>query len=81
MDALSQLTARDEIRQLAERYKLAIDSRDLDVLVALFVPDAECGRQTGCGTVPECWQSGQRFQLGRAAAGRVPRLIIDRRQT
>jgi hypothetical protein len=44
MDALAQLIARDEIRQLAERYALAIDSRDLDVLVALFVPDVECGR-------------------------------------
>ena len=81
MDPLSQLIARDEIRQLAERYELAIDSRDFDVVVALFVPDVECGRQTGCGTVPECWQSGQRFQLGRAYARRLPRLIIDRRHT
>jgi hypothetical protein len=44
MDALSRLVARDEIRQLAERYALAIDTRDLDALVALFVPDVDCGR-------------------------------------
>lgn len=44
MDALSRLVARDEIRQLAERYALAIDSRDLEALVALFVPEVDCGR-------------------------------------
>lgn len=44
MDAIAQLLARDEIRQLAERYALAIDCRDLDRLVDLFVPDVVCGR-------------------------------------
>ena len=44
MDALSRLVARDEIRQLAERYALAFDSRDLEALVALFVPEVDCGR-------------------------------------
>lgn len=44
MDALAQLLARDQIRQLAERYALAIDTRDLDRLVELFVSDVECGR-------------------------------------
>lgn len=44
MDALGRLVARDEIRELAQRYALAIDARDLDGLVALFVPDVDCGR-------------------------------------
>lgn len=44
MDALAQLLARDQIRQLAERYALAVDIRDLDALVALFVSDVDCGR-------------------------------------
>lgn len=44
MDALAQLIARDQIRQLAERYALAIDCRDLERLVELFVQDVECGR-------------------------------------
>lgn len=44
MDALAQLLARDQIRQLAERYALAVDVRDLDALVDLFVPDVDCGR-------------------------------------
>ncbi|MEJ2205779.1 MAG: nuclear transport factor 2 family protein [Gemmatimonadota bacterium] len=41
---MAQLLARDQIRQLAERYALAIDCRDLDGLARLFVPDVECGR-------------------------------------
>ena len=44
MDPLAQLLARDEMRQLAERYALAVDCRDLDSLVALFIPDVDCGR-------------------------------------
>lgn len=44
MDRLAQLLARDEIRQLAERYAVAIDGRDLDALVELFVEDVDCGR-------------------------------------
>lgn len=41
------------IRQLAYRYALAVDSRDIDSLVALFVPDVQVGRD----------------QRGRAALG------------
>ena len=37
--------ARDEIRQLAFRYAQAVDARDLDALVALFVPDVRVGRE------------------------------------
>ena len=44
MDALARLLARDEIRELAHRYAVATDARDLDALVALFVPDVRVGR-------------------------------------
>lgn len=44
MDALARLLARDEIRQLAHRYAVAVDARDLDALVALFAPDVRVGR-------------------------------------
>ena len=37
MDNLERLVASDSIRQLASRYALALDSRDLDALVGLFV--------------------------------------------
>ncbi len=43
---LERLVGRDEIRQLAYRYAWAIDSRDLDALVALFIPDVRVGRDT-----------------------------------
>jgi len=44
MTPIERVVARDEIRQLAFRYALAIDSRDLDLLVSLFVPDVRVGR-------------------------------------
>lgn len=43
MTAIERVIARDEIRQLAYRYALAIDSRDIDLLVSLFVPDVRIG--------------------------------------
>jgi ketosteroid isomerase-like protein len=43
MDPVERAVARDEIRQLAARYALAVDSRDLDSLVGLFVPDVRVG--------------------------------------
>lgn len=46
-DALAmveRLWAHEQIRQLAAHYAVAIDSRDLDALVALFVDDVRVGR-------------------------------------
>jgi hypothetical protein len=45
LSPIEMTVARDEIRQLAYRYALAIDSRDLDLLVSLFVPDVRVGRE------------------------------------
>jgi len=44
MDDMQRLLACEEIRQLAYRYALATDSRDLDTLVDLFVEDVQVGR-------------------------------------
>jgi ketosteroid isomerase-like protein len=44
LSPVERAVARDEIRQLACRYALAIDARDLDLLVSLFVPDVRVGR-------------------------------------
>jgi len=44
MDDLERLVASDSIRQLASRYALALDSRDLDALVGLFVDDVRVAR-------------------------------------
>ena len=43
-DAVARAVARDEIRQLVARYAVAVDSRDLDTLVSLFVDDVRVGR-------------------------------------
>ncbi|MBL7488193.1 nuclear transport factor 2 family protein [Frankia sp. AgB1.9] len=44
MNAIEQLLARDQIRQLAERYALAVDGKDLDSLAELFADDVSNGR-------------------------------------
>ncbi|HWW46048.1 MAG TPA: nuclear transport factor 2 family protein [Acidimicrobiia bacterium] len=41
---IDRLVARDEIRQLVARYAVAMDARDLDAVVALFVDDVRLGR-------------------------------------
>jgi uncharacterized protein (TIGR02246 family) len=44
LNDVERLLAHEEIRQLAARYALATDSRDLDTLVGLFVDDVQVGR-------------------------------------
>jgi hypothetical protein len=44
MDAIEQVVARDAIRQLACRYALAVDGKDLDGIAVLFVEDVDNGR-------------------------------------
>jgi ketosteroid isomerase-like protein len=44
LEHVERLLAYEEIRQLAARYARAMDSRDLDGLVALFVDDVRVGR-------------------------------------
>lgn len=46
MEIIEQLWAHEQIRQLAYRYALAIDSRDIDSLVKLFVDDVRVGRDS-----------------------------------
>jgi ketosteroid isomerase-like protein len=44
VEPIDRLLAYEEIRQLVARYALAVDSRDLDTLVSLFVDDVQVGR-------------------------------------
>jgi ketosteroid isomerase-like protein len=46
VDTLERLLAHQEIRNLACRYAVATDRRDIDALVGLFVPDVRVGRDT-----------------------------------
>lgn len=43
-----ELVAYEQIRQLASRYAVSMNHRDLDALVELFTPDVRVGRD-GCG--------------------------------
>jgi ketosteroid isomerase-like protein len=45
MNDVERLIATDQIRQLASRYAVALDGRDLDALVSLFVDDVRVGRE------------------------------------
>lgn len=45
MSDLERVVARDAIQQLAYRYAFAVDARDLDLLVSLFVPDVRVTRE------------------------------------
>ncbi|HSW20475.1 MAG TPA: nuclear transport factor 2 family protein, partial [Ramlibacter sp.] len=42
---IERLESLDAIRQLASKYALAIDVRDLDAVVSLYVPDIRVGPQ------------------------------------
>lgn len=44
MDDLTQLVARDAIRDLPLRYAVAVDGKDLDAIAELFVPNVDNGR-------------------------------------
>src|SRR5947209_11061285 len=54
MSAVDQLLAYEQIRQLAHRYALAVNMRDLDALVELFVDDVKAfGGRTGRDALKE----------------------------
>jgi hypothetical protein len=44
-ERLDRLESLAEIQQLAVRYALALDSRDMDMMVSLFTPDVRVGRE------------------------------------
>jgi hypothetical protein len=45
-DVVGRLWAHEQIRQLVSHYAVAIDSRDLDLLVGLFIDDVRVGRDS-----------------------------------
>ena len=58
---VERVIARDEIRQLAYRYALALDARDIELLVSLFVPDVRVGRAAvGHEALREFWTNSLR---------------------
>ena len=60
MNDIERLLAYEEIRQLAARYALAVDSRDLDTLVGLFVDDVKVGERRGRAALHESFAASFR---------------------
>ena len=76
MDPITQLLARDQMRQLAVRYALAVDCRDLDSLVELFIPDVDCGR-LGIGREPLRQSFESQLRGGGVSVMLVANHVID----
>lgn len=58
MSVVDQLLAYEQIRQLANRYALAVNTRDLDALVELFVEDVKAaGGHTGRAALKEVFRT------------------------
>jgi ketosteroid isomerase-like protein len=51
---IGRVAAIVEIQQLAIRYTVGIDRRDVDMIAALFVPDVDCGHW---GTGPQAFRT------------------------
>jgi hypothetical protein len=54
-DRIDRLESLAAIQQLAVRYAAAVDSRDLDALVALFSPDVQVGQETRGRAALKSW--------------------------
>jgi len=74
---IERLEALDEIRQLAAKYAVALDMRDLDALVNLFVEDVKVpGKRQGRAALREWYDKELRYNLLGSAHG-VHGHIID----
>lgn len=54
-ERLDRMESLADIRQLPYRYALALDSRDMDALVDLFVPDVRVGRDATGRDALKAW--------------------------
>jgi len=73
LDRMESLAA---IRQLGHRYALALDSRDMAALVALFVPDVRVGRGATGREALERWFT-EVMQESRTSVHFIGNHIID----
>ena len=64
---LDRLESLDAIRQLAAKYSLALDMRDLDALVNLFAEDIRIGRDKSDGPISN---NGWTTRCGSSSRGR-----------
>jgi ketosteroid isomerase-like protein len=75
---VERLEAQLAIGQLPARYALAVDSRDVDGLVALFVDDVDCGRWgTGRQALAAFYSSEQILQAFQRSVHQVCGQTLD----
>ena len=73
---VERLEALDEIRQLAAKYAVALDMRDLDALVNLFVDDVGVpGKRRGRAALREWYDTAMRRDLLGSAHGVLGHVI------
>jgi hypothetical protein len=73
---VERLEALDEIRQLAAKYAVALDMRDLDALVTLFVDDVGVpGKQSGRAALRAWYDTEMRHNLLGSAHGVLGHVI------
>ncbi len=75
-ELLARLDAHDQIRQLASRYALAVNHRDLDTLVELFVDDVRVTRDTSGREALRAGFAAQLRPLGRTIL-QVTNQVVD----
>ena len=73
LDRMESLAA---IQQLPVRYALALDSRDMDTLVGLFVPDVRVGRDQSGREALKAWFTPT-MQVMRTSIHLVANHIVD----
>src|SRR5262245_53795324 len=72
--ALTELLAREQIRELVHRYSFAADSKDFDAVAELFDPEVDNGRY---GKGREATKAFYEQLLGGMGDGRVMHLISN----
>ncbi|MFJ9097522.1 nuclear transport factor 2 family protein [Streptomyces sp. NPDC102405] len=75
-ERLDRMESLAEIRQLPYRYALALDSRDMDAVAELFVPDVRVGRDAFGRAALHRWYT-EAMRASRTTIHQVTNHIVD----
>jgi ketosteroid isomerase-like protein len=75
-ERLDRMESLSEIRQLPYRYALALDSRDMDAVADLFVPDVRVGRDAFGRAALHRWYT-EAMRASRTTIHQVTNHIVD----
>ena len=74
---LDRLESLDEIRQLAAKYSVTLDMRDLDMHVNLFVPDVRVGKERAGRQALKSWADSTFRDQFKGTSHHIGNHIID----